>query len=214
MNDYYEQLKPAIEILTNLIKKYKNMKDIEIEIRIGRIDKTTFNSGLNSSEFYSKILENLYTYKNWKGISETSTHEYINNNNCKTVINKKNNATLNIKKTKLETHDFTFSKTPYDFRISVSKEEEIKNKISDYTILRKKDRVTFKYKECNFDITKVEEETENEIIENEEFEIELTNLNSNTSDIYRAHSALLKIRDIINICEPITDKAKVEIKQV
>ena len=67
--------------------------------------------------------------------------------------------------------------------------------------MRRKNRISYVYKECKLDLTKVEEESSNEIVENEEFEVELIKLNSDTSDLYRSHSALLKIRDIINICE-------------
>lgn len=211
MTDYYDQLKPAIDVLAMLIKKYKKIENIEIEIRIGRIDKKTFEPGLNSTEFFSKILKTLYTCDKWKNISEHSTDEYIKDD-CKTIIDKKTNNKVSIRKTKLESYNFSFVNTPYDFRISVSKEEKITSQVTKHQIIRKKNRVSFHYKECNFDITQVEEETENEIIENEEFEIELTNLDSNTSDVYRAHSALLKIRDIINICEPIIDRARIEIK--
>ena len=41
-----------------------------------------------------------------------------------------------------------------------------------------------------------------------EMEIEFLNLKNDVSDIYRAHSGLLIIRDIINMCEPITPDCK------
>jgi hypothetical protein len=203
MSDHYNLLEPAINILSKLIEKYKLTENIEIEIRIGRYEDNKFTSGLNSEEFYKKIYNCLKTYKKWINVEYSKSKEYINNNYKK--VNK-----VITKKTKLEIHDFNFIGTPYDFRICVSKEEAVNNSNFKSDFIRNKSRYSFVYKECKFDLTKVEEEYDDEVLENEEFEIELINLNSQTSDKYRAHSALLKIFDIINICEPI-DISKVKL---
>jgi hypothetical protein len=196
MDNYYNQLKPAIDTLETLIKKYKHKNNIEIEIRIGRVEEDKFYAGIFSVNFYNKILESLNSYKNWNSVKTTDTVEYINNN-----IRKVNNKFIS--KQRIENINFSFKDTPYDFRISVSQETPINYDNFTHKIIRRKHRVSFEYKECLFELTKVEEENDEEIIENEEFEIELINLKSDTIDKYRAHSALLKIRDIINICEPI-----------
>lgn len=199
--DHYYQLESAIETLKNLIKKYKNVENTEIEIRLGIIEDSKFNSGLNSEQFYNKIKEQLNTYKQWNKVEEIESEEQINGN----IKKIENNY---ICKKKLETVDFNFKGTPYDFRISVCTETPIKVSKFNPNLIRKKNRTSYYYKECKFDLTKVEIEDNDEIIENEEFEIELLNLNSNTSDLYRAHSALLKIYDVINICEEIKSSAK------
>ena len=200
--DYYDQLKPAIDTLTKLIKKYKTTKNIEIELKIGRIEDGRFQVGLNSEEFYNKIKKKLDSYDKWKKVNSTTTKDYISGNY------KKTDSIIMCKK-RLENVNFSFNGTPYDFRISVCTETPVKLNSFKSDIVRNKNRTSYVYKECNYDITKVTEETKDELIENEEFEIELTHLNSKTADKYRAHSALLKLRDIINMCEKISNDASV-----
>lgn len=201
MSDYYHQLEPAIKVLEELIKKYKNVKNVEIEIKLGRIDEK-FITGIHSEAFYDKIKNTLDSYKGWDSCNQEDTVDYIKDSYRKTG----NNI---IHKERLESVNFNFKGTPYDFRICVSKETPSNLKSFKHSLIRRKSRVSYIYKECRLDLTKVEEESSDEIVENEEFEVELIKLNSNTSDLYRAHSALLKIRDIINICEKIEDTARV-----
>lgn len=200
--DYYDQLKPAIDTLTELIRKYKNTKNVEIELKLGRIEDGHFNVGLNSEEFYKKIKKNLDSYDKWKKVDNITTKDYISGNN------KKTGSTVICKK-RLENVNFSFNGTPYDFRISVCTETPVKVSNFKSEIVRNKNRTSYVYKECNYDITRVTEETQDEVIENEEFEIELTHLNSKTTDKYRAHSALLKLRDVINMCEKISSDATI-----
>lgn len=202
MGDYYNQLEPSIKALEGLIKRYKSTKNIEIEIKLGRMDDS-FVPGIHSEEFYKKIKTALDNYTGWNSVSESSTVDYIDKNYRKT-------GTSFIKKEKIENINFSFKGTPYDFRISVAKETPCKLSNFKHTITRKKNRTCYSYKDFRFDLTKVEEETSDEIIENEEFEIELLNLSSGMSDLHRAHSALLKLRDIINICEKVTSNCRVE----
>lgn len=201
MSDYYSQLEPAIKTLEHIIKKYKSTKNIEIEIKLGRID-SKFIAGIHSETFYNQIKSALDSYSGWDSVKKENTTDYIHESYRKT----NNNIIL---KKRLESVNFNFKGTPYDFRICVSTETPCNLKSFKHSIIRKKERVSYVYKECKLDLTKVEEETDDEIIENEEFEVELIKLDSATSDLYRAHSALLKIRDIINICEKIQDTAVV-----
>lgn len=201
MCDYYNQLEPAIKTLQELIKTYKSTQNVEIEIKLGRIDDK-FMTGIHSEHFYDKIKTALDSYSGWDSVNHENTIDYINNSYRKTG----NNI---IHKERLKSVNFNFKGTPYDFRICVSTEKLSNLDSFKHSLVRRKNRISYVYKECKLDLTKVEEESKDEIVENEEFEIELLKLNSNTSDLYRAHSALLKIRDIINICEKIEDSAQV-----
>lgn len=201
MCDYYNQLEPAIKTLQELIKKYKSTQNVEIEIKLGRIDDK-FMTGIHSEHFYDKIKAALDSYSGWDSVNHENTIDYINNSYRKTG----NNI---IHKQRLKSVNFNFTGTPYDFRICVSTEKLSNLDSFKHSLVRRKNRISYVYKEYKLDLTKVEEESKDEIVENEEFEIELLKLNSNTSDLYRAHSALLKIRDIINICEKIEDSAQV-----
>lgn len=201
MGDFYNQLEPAIKTLQELIKKYKSTKNVEIEIKLGRIDEK-FMTGIHSEPFYHKIKTALDSYSGWDSVNHENTVDYIKDSYRKTGTNI-------IHKERLESVNFNFKGTPYDFSICVSTETPSNLKSFKHSLVRRKNRISYVYKECKLDLTKVEEESSDEIVENEEFEVELIKLNSNTSDLYRAHSALLKIRDIINICEKIEDTSGV-----
>ena len=201
MTDYYHQLEPAIKTLEQLIKKYKKVNNVEIEIKLGRVDET-FVAGIHSESFYNKIKSALDSYSSWDSVREENTVDYI-----KDSYRKNENGIIH--KKRLETVNFSFKGTPYDFRICVSTETPCNIKSFKHSLIRRKNRFSYIHKECRLDLTKIEEETSDEIVENEEFEVELIKLNSSTSDLYRAHSAILKIRDIINICEEINDKSQV-----
>ena len=211
-NDYYNQLENGIIALLNIIKEYKNKDSIEIEIRLGQIESGSFRPGLGSKIFYDKICTILDTNKNWKDVIKTQTEEIVNNGHKKITYKncKKINKHIYIKKEKLKTIDLTYENTPYDLRMCVSTEIESTEKFK-IGIIRKKDRISYVHNDYRIDITKViqiDNTVESEIYE---LEIELLNLDSEISDKYRAHSALLLIHDIINMCESIIPESKLKI---
>jgi len=209
--DHINELNNGIKILQKIIKEYKTENNIEIELRIGQIIENRFKSGLNSENFYNKIKQKLDSYKDWSQVLCTKTDE-LNNNGIRKITHfngKKITKSSSIKKQRLKNINLEYINTPYDIRISVSKETDSEIKIKTGT-LRVKERNSYFYKDYRFDLTKVTqtENTVESIIY--EFEVEFMNLDNNVSDLYRAHSALLIIRDIINMCEEIVD-AKLEL---
>jgi len=211
-SDYIEELDAGIQELKNDIKKYKNNKNIEIELRIGQIqDNNSFKSGLNSVDFYNKIKQTLDSCKDWSNVLRTKTDE-LNNSGIRKITHfndKKITKSSCIKKQRLKNTNLKYSNTPYDIRISISEEVESDSKIKTGT-LRVKERDSYFYKDYRFDLTKVTQ-TENTLVTvNYEFEVEFMNLDNDVSDLYRAHSGLLIMRDIINMCEPISD-SKIEL---
>ena len=210
--DHIDELTDGIEELRKIIKKYKLNKNIEIEIRIGQIqDNNHFKSGLCSEEFYNKIKTKLDSSKDWLNVIHTKTDE-INSNGIRRITHfndKKIVKNSSIKKQRLKNINLKYNNTPYDLRISVSTEIESDVKIKTGTI-RIKDRVSYCYKDYRFDLTKVTQ-TENTVKNiNYEFEVEFMNLDNEVSDLYRAHSGLLIMRDIVNMCEEIQN-AKLEL---
>lgn len=214
-SDFFSELNDGINILKELIKKYKASENTEIELRIGQIQENSFIAGLNSSDFYEKILEKLKCCNEFKKIKNT-TEDIISDKYRKTISfnNKKVSKQIVMYKNTIEKHNLTYTGTPYDIRISVAREimvNDVKVQKTTESIIRKKERNSFIYKEdYRIDITKVT--TTQNTVENvtHELEVELLNLRSNVSDVYRAHSALLLLRDAINFCEEISEDSKLE----
>ena len=214
-SDFFTELEDGINILKELIKKYKKSENTEIELRIGQIQDNSFIAGLNSSDFYEKILEKLNSCTEFKKIKNT-TEDIISDKYRKTITfnNKRVSKQTVMYKNTIEKHNLTYTGTPYDIRISVAREiivDDVKVQKTADSIIRKKERNSFIYKsDYRIDITKVT--TTQNTVENVtyELEVELLNLKSNISDVYRAHSALLLLRDAINFCEEISEDSKLE----
>ena len=204
--DYINELDSAIRILQDIIREYKTESNIEIELRIGQIIENRFKSGLNSDDFFNRIKIKLDSYKDWSQVLHTKTDE-LNNNGIRKITHfngKKISKSSSIKKQRLKNINLEYINTPYDIRISVSKETDSEIKIKTGT-LRVKERDSYFYKDYRFDLTKVTQ-TENTLESTiYEFEVEFMNLDNDVSDVYRAHSGLLIMRDIINMCEEISD---------
>ena len=213
--DFFYELEDGINVLRNSIKKHKLNENVEIELRIGQIQDNSFIAGLNSSTFYDTILEKFNSCSEFIKIKNT-TEDIISGKYRKTItFNKKKVSKQTVMfKHSVEKHNLTYTGTPYDIRISVAKEvmvDDVKITKTPDSIIRKKERNSFIYKsDYRIDITKVI--TTQNTVESVtyELEVELLNIKNNTTDIYRAHSAFLLLRDVINFCESIGEDCKLE----
>lgn len=209
--------------LHRIIAKYKNMENVEIEVRFGfkknEIGENYFDTNIQQN-FYDMIKQRL----------DSSLLERINEKTQVYLINKKRVITHNSeikevhKKRKIEIMDFSLLNTPYDIRISVSQEQPCRltkieeNKvINEIHHIRSRDRMTYKYKYWNFDLTKIYRINYNDTfykdtpLETYEFEIEL-NIHEavDDNDVYLAHSFYLKIIDFVTM----NDHEKINLKQI
>ena len=103
--------------------------------------------------------------------------------------------------------DIEYESSPFDLRISLNKETPVKiekfNK-NKAELTRKKDRTRYNYKYLYFDFTKVESECNTLISKSNNIEIEIKDLKVISKDYcidYIIHSCLLKIRDLVSMCE-------------
>lgn len=216
MNNNFQEV---INKVSSLIDKYKDLDNIELEFRLGLlVDGGSFDSQV-PEEFYNNIKKLLDSNKSWidKNISETTDFFY----NGMRMSMDSNGKKECIKKNKICIMDFTFEGTPFDIRICISQEIPISmiefnppSKKSLYS--RKKKRNTYRYKYWNYDITQVTtiENTLEETIY--EIELDITNLknviiNNNINSKYIVHSGLLKLKDLIDVCEKLDDKALLEL---
>ena len=211
LNDYYDELSVGIDFLTKMIKEYKSNDNIEIEIRIGQIQYDGFKSGLSNKDFYNRIKLKLDSSKVWSKVLTPKTEETCHNGLRR--IEKFNNKKVkyeHIMKKKHSFKDLQYSGTPYDIRLCASSEIKTEDKIQKGEgIIRKKNRTSYYYKDYVIDLTLVEQIKNGVVNINYELEIEIVNLKNEISDKYKAHSALLLIRDIINMCENIDNESKI-----
>ena len=211
----------AIIELKPYFDKYKDIENLEVEFRIGYLEEDDNNQYFNSfvsKDFFTKIMNVLKTSKSWVSEDRKITKDYFDND-MRLSIDCNGKKTC-IKKQKICVIDFTFDGTPFDIRVSFSKEIPIleslfkpKNPKTVYN--REKDRMSYKYKTWTYDITSVKtvENTVEDVVFEIELEADLTSLNK-MSTSYFIHSSLLKIKDIVGMCETVTDDCKLELFKV
>jgi len=229
-----DKFKDALFRIVPYVEKYKNEKHIEIEFRLGFIEAspTHFNTDI-PVDFFNKIKKKLNSNKNWASVQNSKTTDYFNSGVRISVDNKRTvgeavgeatpsvpsagygKAVSCIRKTKLVTINFRFEDTPFDIRFCISKEEpcvlnDVQKRIQNCNHSREKERTRFTHKFWNFDITQVKE-IEN-TVENITHEIELDVSwqvgETSPSVPYIIYSSLLKINDLVNMCENVSEKSQ------
>ena len=109
--------------LVELLNKYKNVENVEIEIRLGYIetDPHSFFDTNITEDYYNKINDTLGTYKNWDYNDNKTTTDYYYDDNLRLSIDTEGNRSA-MKKVRLVDIDMAYDSGPFDIRISVSQE--------------------------------------------------------------------------------------------
>jgi len=217
-------LVPAITQLMEIIKEIPEGEEdmYEIELRLGWIEDAENGSGKSKfnpdvgSEFFSKIKDQLSNgkpnseWKGWDSIGHSDYTDYYNNDSLRLTIDSKGNRSC-MKKIRLINSTLTYEGCAFDVRISLSM--EIPKDVDEFgeenkvNFSRQKNRDSFVTECWSFDLTTVISEDND--LETKKFEIELelnkvqwflSNKYSNNVE-WLAHSTLLKLRQLIYICE-------------
>jgi hypothetical protein len=204
----------AILKLKEYIEKYKNEEYLEIEYRLGYLDNDEFKTDIGR-EFFDKITDRFVDSEVWSSIDTEFSEDYFYGGKRLTITNKNPNG-ICIKKDKLAIIDFVFSGTGFDLRVSFSKEIPSSTLFpkEKATYKRIKERTSYNFKHLSFDLTKVT--FEDNSVEDHVFEIELEtkklDLNKMTAH-YLIHDSLLKIKDMVKMCEEVDNDCKLILKK-
>jgi len=192
-----------VQEILQIYNKYTDCdKNIEIEFRLGIKFPDKFSSNI-TKRIYDIIL-NKFEKSYLKGIFKKDLHNtvdyYINSNRLS--VNLDTNECVLCKKNKIFTRDVNID-GPMDVRVSVSIEDTTEiiacdktEYITNYQIKRTKERITYVYKEWNYDLTIITQEKNKLIETNYEFELEINNINCLEKQIL---STFHKMNDIINL---------------
>ena len=182
---------------------------VEIEIRLGTLGKT-FDSSIDR-KYFEKIKERLETGE-WESIINKNTIEYCKKNNK--LITENDNSFLMLKENLLK-EDFQINTSPFDIRYSINQEFKITAPFDkEESIIRQKTRKSFINEHFRYDLTIVNEISNNINKTKYEIEIELiiNNININWTPGYINDFLECKIYDLINIVEPLErDKFKIRL---
>ena len=215
----------AIEKIIPYLEKYKSTPHLELEFRLGFLedDDKIFNTSI-PEDFFIKITDRLKTNNGWTSTRREVVNDFFNRGLRMSIY--ADGKRECIKKTKLVSLDFVFEGTPFDIRICISKEEPVPtvdfmdpqddfNKIKLYQ--RNKDRMRYQHKDWYFDITSVK--TVENTVEDTSFEVELElsnfiNALKEKGSMYCIHSGLLKIKDLVNMCENVENACTLNLIQI
>lgn len=212
----YDCYKIIIDDLKPFIEEYKNTKQLEIEFRIGYYDDILKKFNSDVSEIFFKNIKNIFDNSSvMKKTNIVSEDVYDINKIRKTTITTMNDKSTLIKKTKLVTLDYRFEGRPFDIRVSISKETHVK-KFDEECYRRRKNRFSYIYKYWSFDLTEVLYNSIDNPIEDKKYEIEIelyntinTIIKENKTIEYFLYSTLLKIKDIMDMCENESSHVKI-----
>lgn len=218
MEDVYQKdecFHDAIVLLKDLVEKYKNEKGLEVEFRLGYINNDEFKTNIGK-DFFDKITKNM-SCTNIPSVREHTKDFFYsgkrlsyNTSDINDVGDVGDDKGTCIIKEKLATVDFIFAGTGFDIRVSFSRETPTskfpKEKAS---YIRIKDRISYLHENVSYDFTKVT--TKNNTVDVNVYEVELEIKNINLEKFtshYLIHDSLLKLKDVVQMCEDIDADAK------
>lgn len=227
-------LKGILDVLLPLLEKYDD-PNLELEFRLGFYVKETLTQKFNKlslgkqtsfdtnlpKEHFEQIKACLETNPDWERVNETERTDYRIKWKTKKMkeakilrVSEENGKKTCMEKVKCCVVDLRFENTPFDLRISFSKEIDRKMPIKKEKLdgTREKKTSQFVHGIWSFDLSHVKFTQNN--IEKTLHEVELEadlkkgdSVSHKATPTYILHSGFLKFYDIVNMIEPIPEDA-------
>lgn len=185
------------------IEKHKNDEHIEIEMRLGKFNGKMFDTNVGKDAF-DKIMTGLQKYKQWEQVVLSDQEVfYRERDNTRITVDDNTGDETIVQKERIKNEDFKKIKnSPYDLRISISKELPIED-IEDREMDKKKTktRVSFIRKNLSIDMTKCTGDMHDMDAEDPvTYQIELEIIDpSRIQDKDELFNIIHKVKDVINI---------------
>ena len=191
MRELFEKVSP-------IFSKFKNEKNVEIEMRLGKINRGSFDTNIGK-ETFDKILRALKKYQSWESVKRTSDMCYYYDK-IRLTIDEDTEESNQIVKEKLTKVDHALSGS-FDVRFSVSKEVPFEKEDIEYTSVRKRTRESFVRKNLSIDMTVVSGNPDDLDCEEEEsYQIEFEIIDPrNVRDADTLYNILYKIQNVLNV---------------
>jgi len=195
-----------VDVVGDVLEKYKNLPNIEVEGRLGIYDSENnlFDSNIGI-EYYDCIKSLLDSCNKWESKDDINSLD-IFHDKLRLTTNVSNAQQYCIEKKKLASFTFVNETGPLDFRLSISKEDPIrveKFPTKNRTVMkqREKNRVQHKLKNYNYDITKISSKTGNTVEECFEYEVEFRESIENFKSKNIIYSIIHKLLDATYACD-------------
>lgn len=190
--------------IQTLLDKYKNEEDIELEMRLGKINRDYFDSNIGKTDF-TKIQTALRACSDWEQVTQkNSTVYYKTNDKLRVHIDTVTNEITADIKNRLHNHDVLMSGEPFDVRISLSTEKKVHYEVNDSDVMdfvRVKTRESFIRKNLSIDLTIVSGDPDDiDVEETERYEVEFEVIDVKSIRTYeQLYNMVYKIKCVLNI---------------
>lgn len=136
-----------------VFEKFKHTEHAEFELRLGKFNGTFFDTNVGEENF-NRILDGLQRYDGWESVTEKSYEIfYSDNDNVRLTVDDDTEDQVQIQKISMHKEDFKkYKNTPFDVRVSVSKETPIEGEFI-MNSKRCKKRISFLRKNLSIDMT-------------------------------------------------------------
>lgn len=144
MNNLFENVYP-------IFLKFQNEKYIEFEMRLGKINRGSFDTNVGQ-QMFEKVLSGLKKYKGWEHVSKKNDVAYYKDN-IRLIIDDDTDESVQVIKQKLVKTDYSLDNKHFDVRFSVAKETPCQQVVDEFTSARKRTRESFIRKNLSIDMT-------------------------------------------------------------
>lgn len=195
-----EQARRLFDTWEPVIRKYCTNETTEIEIRLGTMNRGTFDTNV-SKDTYDKVLRRLKKYQGWEKVTETNTTVYMYPSKRRaTYDNDLDDITESVVKKRLEVNDVTLDGVPFDVRLGVSSETPVDHDPDEEaTGVRVKKRTSFLRKNVRIDVTCVTGDPQDPDCEDEtqyQIELELMSVPASKDELF---NMVYKVFDVLRI---------------
>jgi hypothetical protein len=188
------------------IDEYKDQPNVEIEIRLGKVNRGTFDTNVGQATF-EKVLRRLRKYEGWESTKESQSTVYVDTAAGKRVV--MNDVTDEMEscvvKKRLLVKDQVLDGYLVDARLGISSEVPYDREADteeNFTRVKKRKRYSFVRKGLSIDLSEVSGDADDKDSEEAtEYQIELEILNPpvNAADRHQVFNIVYKISDICKI---------------
>jgi hypothetical protein len=142
----FEQWKPVI-------RKFKDLPNSEVEIRLGRRSKTSFDTNVGKDTF-DKVFRSLMKYEGWETSRHSKATVYYFPNSRRLTVDEESDEQDGCIKTRLCTNDFKIDGSQFDARLGISTEAPWEYDGDEVSTEQKdKERWSFVRKNLSIDMT-------------------------------------------------------------
>lgn len=186
----------------DLIFQSRNIPGLEIEMRLGKMNGTFFDTNVGSQTF-DKILEALEQFQHWEEKKSDTVEVFYYNESKKRLTWDEDNGTQEcVMKKNILKKDFSDDKHPYDVRVSVCQEiptEKPEDEDADRMI--EKYRRSFIRKNLSIDMTMISGDSQDMDDEDgKKYQVELEIIDpTKIEDEPKLFNIIHKVSDILKI---------------